>query len=200
MNGMETEMRPPYIKWVREEKEDREKTKEAGHFVPAAVDYAHVTRPGQKDTLVKEAGAFIKDSQEAARQGRLPQAWVEMYKNSYERWKQGSDASVDGTPIKGWPVLGAGSQEAIIRAGIFTVEDLAQFPDAELSRIGMGAQAYKQKAISWLMAANDVGKAAEQLADQAQKISQLEAIVAEQSKLISEWKKTQTVDKTPAKV
>lgn len=199
MNGMELEMRPPYIKWVREEKEDRVKTLEAGHYVGVAVDYAHVTRPGQKDTLVKEALSFIADSQEAARQQRLPQAWVEMYKQSYERWKQGTDAVVDGTPIKGWPSLSAGAQEAVIRAGILSVEDLAQLPDSELGRIGMGAQGYKQKAAAWLAAANDIGKAAERLNAQEQKIAQLEALVAEQGEIVKLWKMSQAA-KVPAKV
>jgi len=177
MYGMEMELRPPYIKWERGEIEDRAASDKAGHFVGKAVDYAHVTRPGQKDTLVKEAEAYIKDSFRAAKEGRMPASWPEHFKQSYERWKQGTDAVVDGTPIKGWPVLSASQQAAVLAGGVLSVEDLADLPDSELQRIGMGAGTFKQKAIAWLTAAKDVGQAAFKIAAQEAKITELSTIV-----------------------
>jgi len=188
MQATDLEMRPPYIKWERQEIEDRAKTIETGHFVPKFVDYAHVTRAGQKDTLVKEAEAFIRDSEANAKQGRLPQAWVEHYRMSYDRWKKGTDADVDGTPIKGWGAIGASQQEAIIRAGVLTIEDLSQLPDSELPRIGMGAVSYKQKAIAFLATAKDVGQAAERIAAQSVKIEELSTLVQSLSEQLAAMK------------
>jgi hypothetical protein len=191
--SLEMEMRPPYVTWTEGEVEDRAKTLESGHFVGKRVDYANVTRPGQKDTLVKEANAYIADCFRAAREGRMPAAWPEHFKQSYERWKAGTDAAVDGTPIKGWPVLSAAQQSAIIAAGILSVEDLAQMSDSELPRIGMGAGSYKQKAIAWLGAAKDIGKTAEQVSAQAVKIQELETLVQRLSEQLA------LTQNTPAK-
>lgn len=191
MNGMEMEMRPPYVKWERGEVEDRDATIKAGHFVSKPIDYAHVTRAGQKDTLVKEANAFINDSFRAAKESRMPASWPEHFKQSYERWKAGNDAEVSGTPIKGWTVLSASQQAAIISAGVLSVEDLSELPDSELQRIGMGAIQFKQKAISWLAAASNIGKAAEQLAAQDVRIQELTKLVEEmKSALAASQKQT----------
>lgn len=177
MQSMEMEMRPPYITWHRVESEDRAATAEKGHYVPKFVDYAHVTRPGQKDTLVKDANDFIRDSFVQVKQQRLPAAWAELYKQSYERWKSGEEGQVDGTPIKGWSAIGAGAQEAIIRAGVLSIEDLAQMPDSQLQQIGMGAMGYKQKAIAWLAAGKDIGKVAEQIIAQEVKMKAMQETI-----------------------
>lgn len=185
MNGMELEMRPPYVKWTREEVEDRAASIEKGHFVGKPVDYANVTRPGQKDTLVKEANTYINDCFRAAKEGRMPANWPEHFKQSYERWKLGNDAEVDGTPIKSWVVLSASQQAAVIAAGVLSVEDLAELPDSELQRIGMGAMSYKQKAIAWLTAAKDVGQAASKIAAQEAKITELSNLVQTMSEQLA---------------
>jgi hypothetical protein len=164
MMNPQMEMRPPYITWKVEQVEDRAASLETGHYVSRDIHYAHVTRPGQKDTLVKEANDFIKDSFDGAKSGRIPAAWAEHYKSEYERWKAGTTGDVKGTPIKGWPALGPAAQEMLIRAGVQTVEDLADYPDGSIQNLGMGAIAYKQKAVAWLMSAKDIGKTAETLA------------------------------------
>ena len=175
--SMDLEMRPPYITWTEGEIEDRTKTLEAGHFVGKRIYYANVTRPGQKDTLVKEAETYISDCFRAAKEGRMPASWPEHFRQSFDRWKAGTTADVDGTPIKGWPVLSAAQQSAIISAGILSVEDLAQLPDSELQRIGIGAVSYKQKAIAWLTSAKDIGQTAEKLAAQDTEIQELKRLV-----------------------
>lgn len=189
MNGLEVEMRPPYVVWEEGEVEDRAATIEKGHYVSKRVDYALVTRPGQKDTLRKEAQTYINDCFRAAKEGRMPASWPEHFKLNYERWKAGTSAEIDGTPIKGWQILSAAQQNAIIAAGILSVEDLAQLPDSELPRIGMGAVSYKQKAIAWLGAAKDIGKAAEKMAAQDVKIAELTALTQKLSEQLSAMNK-----------
>ena len=64
---------------------------------------------------------------------------------------------MEGTPIKGWAVIPPSQQEAIVRAGVRTVEDLAQMNGEAMARIGMGAVMLKNKALAWVAQAQDKG-------------------------------------------
>lgn len=165
--------RPPYVVWESRAIEDRDASLKAGHYVSKNIDFAIITRPGSRDTLDKEALVWLAELREKSRKNELPPRWFEAFSESYKFWKNGEEAPVEGTPIKGWPVLSPAAQKDLIHAGIRTVEDLAQFSDSELSVIGIGALSFKQKAQAWLAAANDTGKTAEKLADLTQKVTEL---------------------------
>lgn len=169
--------RPPYVMWEIRQVEDRAASVEAGRYVAKDVDFAVITRPGSRDTQDEVAETWLKKIEERSRKGEIPANWHAAFKESYEFWKKGQEAPISGTPIKGWGVLSPAAQKDLLHAGIRTVEDLAEFSDSELSAIGIGALSYKQKAKAFLLAAKDVGQAAEKIAAQQKQIEELSELV-----------------------
>ena len=165
--------RPPYVMFERRPVEDRAASSKEGHYVSKDVDFAIITRPGSRDTVEKEAIPWLAELATKARAKSIPESWATGFKDSYNAWKKGEELPESGTPIKGWQMLGPSAQKDLIHAGIRTVEDLANLPDSEIGQIGTGAISFKQKAVAWLAAANDTGKAAAQIADLTAKVTQL---------------------------
>lgn len=187
--------RPPYVRFERRPVEDRAATISAGHYVAKDVDFALITRPGDRDTLETEATAWLAGLREKARGGSIPDTWARGFTESYENWKKGEEPPISGTPIKGWAVLSPASQEGIIRAGILSVEDLAEISESSLGQLGTGALSYKLKAQAWLDAAKDQGKVAEKVAELAQKIADLTEL---SQKLLAENKELKAAAPKPA--
>lgn len=183
-SGLVDNERPPYVVFERRAMENKAETIKAGHYVGQDVDIAIITRPGSRDNLEKIATEWLADIREKARQDLLPQTWYDGFSRAYESWLKGEEVPIAGTAIKGWPVLSPSAQKTIIAAGIRTVEDLAELPEAELSRIGTGALSFKQKAQNWLKAANDVGKVTEQLTAMTVQIAELTNLAKAQAEEI----------------
>lgn len=176
----------PYIRFEMAAIEDRAATREKGYYVTKDVPYAYVTRPGQRDTLVKDAEQYQRDLTEAARQGRVPLSWPDSYARLFSAWKSGIEAPVDGTPILGWTVMSPAAQKMLIQAGIKTVEDLAALPEADMAQIGMGAIGYRQKAVAWLEAANGLGKATEKLTAMELQMAEAKRVIESQAEALKE--------------
>lgn len=185
--------RPPYVTFETRGIEDRNESIAKGHYVEKDIDIAVITRPGSRDTLEKEANTWLNELREKGRKGEIPPNWYEAFSASYKSWKSGETGAVNGTPIKGWSAISAGAQKTLIAAGILSVEDLAEVPDSELQNIGTGAASFKQKAKTWLEAANGVGKIVEQNAALSTKIDQLADLVKKQAEEITALRAKQPV-------
>ena len=188
------EDRPSYVRFERKAVEDRAASDKAGHYVARDVDYALVTPVGSKDIIPRVAQDWLKMLDQQAKEERIPAKWVQMYKDAYAAWQKGEEIPVDGMPIKGWQLLSPVQQEAVIRANILTVEDLAQINGEAMTRIGMGALGLRDKAAAWLKAAGGTGKLASEMAalqaqnralnDQNKKLSEdLQALSAQVAQL-----------------
>jgi len=180
--------RPPYVQFEVREIEDRNASIEKGHYVAKDVDMAIIMRPGNRDSVEKEALVWLNEIREKARAGQVPQVWYDGFSDAYKRWKAGEEGSVKGTPIKTWPVLSPAARKDLLLAGVQTVEDLAQLPDGELGAIGTGAMLFKQKAQAWLATANDHGKVTEQMVSLTQQVQELTALVRKQAEENAELK------------
>lgn len=175
----------PHIRFDWHSVENREESIKTGLYVQKDVLYAFVTRPGQRDTLVKDAHQYAKDLVEAARGGRIPQEWPAHYSKMLDTWKSGQELPVSGTPIKGWPLVPPSAQNMLIQAGIRTVEELATMPEGDMLNVGMGAISFRQKAVAYLKTA-ETGKAVEQLAAMQVKIDEMARIIEEQARAMQE--------------
>ena len=193
MSAVDNE-RPPYVVWETRPVEDRAASIAKGHYVTRDVDYAIVTRPGSRDTLDQEALVWLGNLREKSRKGEIPPTWYPAFQASYDSWKKGEELPVEGTPIKGWPLLSPSAQREILHAGIRTVEDLANFSDSELGQIGLGAMAMKLKAQEWLKAASGPGKLAEEAAAMRTQLAQLVELTRQQAETIKSLQ-----DQLPAK-
>lgn len=192
----------PYVRFEIAQVEDRQKTIESGFYQSRDVEYAHITRAGQRDTLVKDATVYLANLREAAQQGRIPQNWPATYQTLYKAWKEGLEPPTNGTPILGWMAIPSAAQKMLIQAGIRSVEDLASLAEGDMHSIGMGAVSYRQKAVAWLETASGVGKTAERLASLETSNQEAQRIIAEQADALKRL--TAQLDvltpKTPAKV
>jgi len=185
--------RPPYVAFEVRAVEDRTKLLSEGHYGTKDVDFAIITRPGDRDTVEKPALEWLKELAVKAKQEMIPQTWVVAFNAAYKAWKEGEELPVDGVPIKGWPILSPSAQKDILAAGIRTVEDLAAAPESTLALIGTGALTFKQKAAAWLLAANDFGKVTEQMVSQATQIEQLTNLVREQAEALKQYKAAESL-------
>jgi hypothetical protein len=188
--------RPPYVVFEQRAVEDRAATLANGHYTTKDVDFAIITRPGSRDSLDKEALVWLKELGEKARNGSAPLAWHTAFEAAYAAWKKGLELPLNGTPIKGWPVLSPAAQENLIRAGFLTLEDLAATSDNQLSNIGTGALSYKLKAQAWLEEAKSKGASSEKIADLVQKVADLTSLVQQ---LVDENKRLKALIPDPAK-
>lgn len=102
--------RPPYVTFERRPVEDRMASAASGCYRTKDVDFVIVTRPGSRDTVEKEAEVWLREIAERAKPQRgqppqIPPEWPAAFRSAYERWKNNEEEPVNGTPIKGWPVL-----------------------------------------------------------------------------------------------
>ncbi len=143
---------PAYVRFERRPVQDMTVT---DRYAAKDVDYAIITPPYSKDEMIKKAATWLAEIETHARTGRMPPERVDAYKRSYAAWKEGNELPVDGTPIKGWPVISPAQQETLIRMKVMTVEVLAAMNDEGVKRYGMGAQDLVNKARAWISQAND---------------------------------------------
>lgn len=160
MNQQDIQNLPPYVVFEKRAVEDRAKELSAGVYGVKDVDFVKVTRPGQRDTVEKEAEAWVSELEKKARDNLAPQSWADHFRKQYEAWKLGQELPLNGTPIKGWQLLSPAQQQNLITFGIRTVEDLAGASDEAIQRLGMGAMSLKQKAANWLSEGKDKGASA----------------------------------------
>lgn len=158
------EDRPAYVRFETRAVEDRAKSIERGMYMTRDVDYALITPPYSKDCVELEVGDWMRRMDEDVQGGRLPSNWRDQYKAAYAAWKKGEEVPVDGTPVKGWPVISPAQQKNLVSLGFLTVEDLAGMNEEGMKRYGMGAQDMKNKAKAWLKAATGPGKVAAEIA------------------------------------
>lgn len=185
---MPREDRPSYVEFVREAVEDRKASMESGHYMTKDVDFAVITPVGSKDRIPREVTAWFLSLEESSKTARIPMEWVGQYRRMYEAWKEGQEIPVNGTPIKGWPVLSPAQQANLVSSDIRTVEDLAQINEESQRRIGMGALEFRDKAISWLKASKGTGKIVQEMSALQIENSALRAKVESQDKDIQEMK------------
>lgn len=156
---------PPFVKFEMVAVEDKTKELENGRYGYKNVEMANITRPGQRDTVVKEAKMWLDDLERHVRNERYPREWLMHFRKQYEDWKAGLETPVEGTPIRGWTVLYPAQQEELLSIGVRTVEQLAAANAEVQYRIGIGALDLKKKAENWLAVAEGPGKATSRLVE-----------------------------------
>lgn len=149
--------RPAYVRFERVPIEDPHATAAQGHYVARDVDMALITPPGSRDVFKIEVPQWMLNMKQDVRNQRLPQEWMDQYCKAYEKWKQGQEMPLHGTPIATWGVISPAQQKMLTSIMILTVEDLGQLNDEGIQRIGMGGLDLRTKARAWLAQTHDKG-------------------------------------------
>lgn len=137
--------------------EDKEGSLRAGHYVAKNVEFVDILEPFSKDKRTKKVEGWIQQVEANVANGRVPQKWLDSYKEKLAAWRLGQELPPEGTPIRGWPVISPAQMETLIRLNILTVESLAVINDDGQRMIGMGALDLKNKAKAWLSQRADKG-------------------------------------------
>lgn len=188
--------RPPVFRFDRRAVRDHERSESENRYISKDQDYIIVVQPGSKDEHEDTVENYLEKINVAARRGHpYWSKYASAVAGVYEQWKRGEEIPVNGTPIKGWHLLSPAEQDRVVRANIFTVEDLATASEEGLTTIGMGARSLKERAVSWLKtAANTASVAGENAKLQAQ-VEQLSETV----RLLEEKLAAFGEDSTPRK-
>lgn len=132
--------------------------------------------PIQDDKATEEAGAVRLREQEMVRIivagdmlnvacSPVTEDIKQRFSVQYDAWKtKRIDQHIEGTPLKSWPMISALRIAEFNAVGVFSVENLADVSDTNISRLVDG-RAWREKATAWLKSAKDNGAAAKYAAD-----------------------------------
>lgn len=169
------EDRPPYVTFEVRAEEDRQASIDAGHFVAKDVVYALITPMGSKDRIERVAADWLAKLEQDTNEGRFKREWLRHFKEVFRAYQDQTEAPINGTPLKQWPVASPAQILMLERLHVRSVEDLANANEEVLNRIGMGSRALKQKAVDWLANAASGGHLTEKVAAISQKLEDLAA-------------------------
>lgn len=173
------EERPSYVTFEVRAVEDRNASREAGHYVAKDIDVALITPPGGNLTHEEEATAWL----EKKREKRDP--FADLYEKAYKAWKEGQELPVHGTPIKHTPIFSPAEIQNCIHAKVFTVEDLIAASEQTIQRLGMGARSMITRAKAYMDNAES-GKVAAQMEAMTARLEAMESELAKKDARIAE--------------
>lgn len=151
------EDRPAMVRFETRAVEDKVASRESGGVIYKDVDWVMVTPPYSKDCFESKAKTWFETVEKNVRNGRTPPEWRDHWKKTYENWKKGEEAPINGTSVKNWSAITKAQCKTLLIANIFTIEDLAIANDEGVRRLGMGGVDLKNKARAYVQATKDTG-------------------------------------------
>jgi hypothetical protein len=154
--------------------EDRKATEDSGHITFREEERVRIIVAGD---MLNQAVHPVDD------------AIRERFSEAYTRWKANKTRRhIEGVPIKAWPILSQLEVAQFEAIGIFSVENLRDISDTNLSKIAEGRQ-WREKARAWLESAKG-GAEATRLAAENERLREdvegLKKQVAEMAAMLDE--------------
>src|SRR5690242_10009673 len=98
-----TKQKPAHIMFHTGEKHLPKRSEAEGRYVSIDVDFVTVRQPGGTDSVIYEVQHWFDNILPIElSSGRLNPAHAKYYKDAYQRWKEGQEMPVEGTPIRSW--------------------------------------------------------------------------------------------------
>lgn len=108
------------------------------------------------------------------------------YRAHYERFKEGTkEVKLDGTDLRGWPMIDRATAETLAAMNVRTVEQLANLSDTDIMSLGMNGRPLRQKAIDWLQISSGASEAMA-MADQIRQLQEQLAATQQQNKVLED--------------
>jgi hypothetical protein len=141
------------LRFYEEAEQNNFQSERNGRPIFDQVLYVEVITPASRES----APVFICERKYAEECG-IPEPertqYYERFAKQIEAYRAGtSNVDVAGTPLSAWPRMTVAMCATAAAAGIFTIEGMAQVPDANLSKFGPGARALRDQAKAFLDAA-----------------------------------------------
>jgi hypothetical protein len=98
---------------------------------------------------------------------------------AYEAWKKGNETPLNGTPLHAWSGVSREMADALKKFNIFTIEDLADFPDHQMAKIPIPQlREWRNRAKAWreAQATNEIG---DKLASRDRKIEEQNGVIGD---------------------
>lgn len=109
-----------------------------------------------------------------------------LFDPAYQAWKQGNALPTNGTPIGAWPALLPEQAEVLRKAGLASIEDIADLTDSTMSRIPLpGIRDLVAQARAYL-SAKDTTAAAAAIKRVNEENEDLKARMAEMEEMLKE--------------
>lgn len=108
---------------------------------------------------------------------RFPRQWA-VFMN-----QQSETDQMVGTPVTEWPVLTRAQAEELKGKKFYTVQQIAECSDAQITALGMNANSLRQKARAFLSQADKTAQAQSQAAEIARRDEENNALKAQIAKL-----------------
>jgi predicted RecB family nuclease len=159
MTAPEQEL-PPFVRFGLEELNSRVTD---GKVSLKEVHMVYVTQPGSRDTVAYKVDRWFAQMEKLLADRRIPPQWVEAWRQSYERFKQGLSPTVEGTPLEAWPGVSRRQMARLKELGIYSVEAVAQMSAEAVNNVGMGATELKVRAKAFLDTAKNISSVSEEL-------------------------------------
>ncbi len=115
-----------------------------GKPVYKSVPHIHIFAPGNK-TDIRRPVKLEDDERSPGDPNRFPRQWV-AFQNQQSQVQ-------DGMPLEQWAYLNKAQVLELKSKGLHTVEQLATVPDSAFHNFGLGIREYRDKALSFLNAA-----------------------------------------------
>lgn len=168
----------PAVRFYQKEMLHEFNTQKEGRPIYYMADFVRIEIPGNQYTIID---TFANDSHKRM----YPQQWAH-YQN--EKRDMGED-DIAGTLLRDWPILTAAQARELKHYHFYTVEQVAQASDEQISRIamivGMGAHAFREKARSYLARAKDSAIVDAQAEELRKRDAEIEALKQQMSELMS---------------
>lgn len=172
-----------YVRFYQKEVQNQFLTNKENRPIYEMRDFVRIEIPGRNDSIIDTyAGEHHKQA--------YPEAWAR-YQN--DKRESGEDDSIRGTLLKEWSLLTPAQAKELRHYNFYTVEQVANASDAQLSPIrmivGMGEHSFREKAKSYLAAANGASLIDAQKAEVEKRdsqISDLQSKLEEQQRQMAE--------------
>ena len=160
----------PIAKFFMRTVQDHAATAARGRYVGREIEMVRIIIPGDKHTIAERR---VKPSDKIR------------FQKQYEAFRKQEEFVPDGTPLETWPLLSRAQVEDLKNMNVFSVENLANLSDEQLSNVGIGARTLRKHAKAFLETAEKGALPARMVEENERLSNQVERLSAQLLELTS---------------
>lgn len=171
-----------HVEFFAEAIENPAKTRSEGRPIYEDNEFVKIKFPGDQKR-VHVAPANERYRRDPGTNGWL--TYIDDFPKHYERFKQGLEQSVIGTPLSELPFLTESKRAELRALNIHTAEQLSGLDGAPLGRLGMGGRGLKDQATAYLEHASDTALETRLAGENAALREQMASLQAQMAEVLS---------------
>ncbi len=172
----------PAVRFYQREMLHEFNTNKEGRPIYYMADFVRIEIPGNQYSVID---TFANEGHKKL----YPVQWAR-YQNEK---KDLGDDDISGTLLRDWPLLTAAQAKELKHYHFYTVEQVAQASDEQISKIGMmigmSPHSFREKAKAYLATAKDSAVVAHQNEELRKRDAEIEALKAQMAELMAQFPK-----------